>query len=481
MSHQLALCYRVLKEHNISVPLDFGITIDDFISHEAKALWGIIIGYYTDPRSAGSLPDASLLSQDTTAGTFIIGDDMPNLTIEHLCHEVRRWRVASEGNQAVVKFSEAIAVHRLDPMGPLAELQGHVTRLMALGTRANTDMSLLQGAQNLYRRIQRAGEGVNLAKLSWPWEPLQACTFGIQPDDYVIFYARPKQGKTWNLAYLIAWAFHYEKRVLVYTKEMTPDNIYMRTLACIMRIAYTELRGAAMSQYAPLRPEDQAQLDGLIRAMHNDANLASLVTVLSGRDVGAGQDTVPWLRSKIERYKPEIMFIDGEYLLSDHRKSNSDHQRVMNISRDIRDMVLATRVPVIGTMQANRKAEGNSAASGADIAYSDALAQDTTLFARIIKDKESPTSSVIIGGSREFDLHGFRMYFEPAKNFGFHSILNEKEIQKAIENDVGEDEKKDEKPTKAAKAAKKSGNKPAKDTRDADEAHHFKNMPENLQ
>jgi hypothetical protein len=478
MSHQLALCYRVIKDRNIAAPLDFGITVDDFISHEAKALWSIIIGYYTDPRSAGSLPDASLLGMDTTKGTFAVGDDMPNLTIEHLCHEVRRWRVASEGNQAVVKFSEAVAVHRLDPMGPLAELQAHVTRLMALGTRANTDMSLLQGAQNLKRRIQRAGEGINLAKLSWPWEPLQQGTFGIQPDDYVVFYARPKQGKTWLLAYLIAWAFHFEKRVLVYTKEMTPDNIYMRTLACIMRIPYTELRSAAMSQEAPLRPEDQAQLDSLICAMHNDANLAGLVTVLSGRDVGAGQDTVPWLRSKIDRYKPEIMFIDGEYLLSDHRKSNSDHQRVMNISRDIRDMVLSTKVPVIGTMQANRKAEGNSTASGADIAYSDALAQDTTLFARIIKDKESRTSSVIIGGSREFDLHGFRTYFEPAQNFGFHSILNETEIQKAIENDVGEAEAKEEKP---AKKAKKASNKPTKDTRDEDEAHHFKNMPENMQ
>jgi DnaB-like helicase C terminal domain len=463
MSHQLALCYRVIKTHDIAPVLNFGITVDDFVAPEAKALWGSIITYYTDPRTAGSIPDATLLSVRHNT-VFNLGDDMPGTTLDGLCAEVRRQRVATEGNKAAVKFSESLATYKSDPMGPLAQLQAEITRLMALGTTANTDVSLLQGARNIRQRIEWARQGVDFSKMTWPWDPLQKGTFGIRPDDYIVFYGRPKSMKTWILAYLIAWAFWHEKRVLVYTKEMTPDNVYMRALACILRLHYQELRGAMMSQAHPMSVEDEMRLCELIRQLEESPTLATFIMVASGREVGPGLDTVTWLRSKVEKYKPDLTIVDGLYLLSDHRKHTSDHQRVMNISRDLRDMVLGTNNPLIATMQANRKAEGNKDANGSEIAYSDALAQDTTMYARVIADKETPTISLVIGGSREFSLHGMRINAVPATDFSYHSELFEKDIKKALEGDVGEDEKKDGKEAKEAKKAKRSGDKKPADT-----------------
>jgi hypothetical protein len=116
----------------------------------------------------------------------------------------------------------------------------------------------------------------------------------------------------------------------------------------------------------------------------------------------------------------------------------------MNISRDLRQMVLSTGVPVIATMQANRKAAGHNDANLDEIAYSDALAQDATMAARVINDKVSPTISVVIGGSREFKLHGFRINAVPARDFSYHSELTEKDIEKAKEGDQSEVEKKKE-------------------------------------
>jgi hypothetical protein len=245
--------------------------------------------------------------------------------------------------------------------------------------------------------------------------------------------------KTWVLCYLIAWAFENEKKVVVYTKEMTPDNIYARTLACILRLLYDDLRGATTS------PENDAQLDELAMMVENDARLSNMLTVLSGRDVPEGGDTVPWLQSKIEKYQPDLIFVDGLYLLSSQRKFTSDEGRVRGISRDLRAMNLSTGVPVIATMQANRKAAGHRDANLDEIAYSDALSQDCTVAARVINDKTSPTISVVIGGSREFKLHGFRIHALPARDFSFHSILDEKEIQKAKEADQSEEEDKDKK------------------------------------
>jgi hypothetical protein len=472
MSCEMALCYRVLKTKDIAPVLDFGITIDDFISHEAKALWATIIGYYNHPQSAGSVLDPYVLRIDNK--NFAVGDDMSGHSIQSLCTEVRKYRVKAESNQAIVDFTQAMAFHEIDPMGPLAVLNGHVTRLQALGTRANTDVSLLQGIQGIKQRILLAKSGVDFSKMSWPWQPLQDETFGVQPDDYVVFYGRPKSMKTWVLAYLIYWAFAQERRVLVYTKEMTPDNVYMRTVACILKIAYAELRGAVMSQYKPMSPAEEMALDATIAYIQSDPSVSNLVTVLSGRDVGAGMDTVPWLASKVDKYKPAILFVDGLYLLSDHQKHNSDHQRVMHISRDLRDLVLGLKTPVIATMQANRKAAGHREANLDELAYSDALGQDATIAARVINDKNSPTISVIIGGSREFNLHGFRIHGVPAKSFDFHSVLTEQDIKKATEDDHGEEEAKE---PKKAKKAKKKGEGP-QNTEDADFEHHANKIGE---
>lgn len=452
MSYQMALCARVIKTGQLMPVLDFGITADDFTIQTAKSLWGLLLSYYQQPESAGSvLHDETLKSWFKQ---YVLPDDMPHYTVETLCYEVRRERIITSANSAAVNFSSNLSIPTCNPLQALQELHTQVSGLIALGTNGDTDIGLRRGVNNILAKMELQRQGTNFSKMRWPWKPLQDATFGLQPDDYIVFYGRPKSMKTWVLVYLMAWAFENEKKILVYTKEMTPDNVYMRALACIQKIPYDDLRGGPLV----MPPDDYERLMQFARMVQQDDYLSSLITVLSGQDVAAGGDTVSWLHSKIDKYQPDVMFVDGMYLLSDQKKSTVDHARVMNISRDLRAMNLATRVPVIATMQANRKAAGHSDANLDEIAYSDALAQDATIAARVINDKTSPTISIIIGGSREFKLHGFRIHADVARNFTFHSEMTEKDTQKAKEADAAEDvaaakAKKDkEKKDKAEKA-----------------------------
>jgi hypothetical protein len=163
--------------------------------------------------------------------------------------------------------------------------------------------------------------------------------------------------------------------------------------------------------------------------------------VLSGRD-SEGHDGVTWLQAKVRQYKPDIVFVDGLYLMNDDRgsKKTADWQRVMHISRDIRQMILENRVPVIATMQANRAAAKNNAAELDEIAFADAVGQDITQGFRVINEKNSPTIALVAGGSREYQLHGLRIHGVPCTNFTFHSIMSEKEIEKAHRDDSTHDE-----------------------------------------
>ena len=471
MSFQDALCFRVIKHRDeIRVVLEFGITVDDFITHENRTLWQFIEHYYSDPKTPGQVPSVHELGV-RTQGKFSLGDDFEGMTTQALCVEVRRQRLVQRGHQACLEFTENLGVPSSDPMNALSIMQGHLTGLIALGTSVNTDVSMLQGSDRMLVRMMDAEQGIDRSKMRFPWGPLDDETFGVQEDDYILFYGRPKSGKTWVLASLIDACYKQDKRALIYTKEMTADGIWMRTLACILGLEYKELRGAVFGRNKPMNKDDKFRLFELNRYLKSDPRAADSLVVLNGREAGPGRDTVPWLRSKIEKYRPDVVFVDGMYLLSDHLKNASDQQRVMNISRGLRDTILATRTPIIATTQANRKAAGHKEANLDEIGFSDSLGQDVTLAARVIGDKTTPTMSLVIGGSREFTLHGLRLNCKPARDFSFLEVLSEDDIRKATEGDHGEDEKKDKKPKKATKGDKAADQERAK-TEDADMKYH---------
>jgi hypothetical protein len=119
-------------------------------------------------------------------------------------------------------------------------------------------------------------------------------------------------------------------------------------------------------------------------------------------------------------------------------------------------MVLDTEVPVVATIQANRDAAKHNNANLDEIAFSDAIGQDVTVAIRVINDRDGPTISLVLGGSREFKLHGFKIHGEPATNFSFHSEMSEKDIRKAQEGDMSEEEEKKGRKKSSAKDPKQA-------------------------
>jgi hypothetical protein len=145
--------------------------------------------------------------------------------------------------------------------------------------------------------------------------------------------------------------------------------------------------------------------------------------------------------SKVELYRPDVVFIDGMYLMSDSKNAKKDHERVRNVSRSVRAMNLKTNVPVIATLQANRAAAKNQDANSDEVAFSDAIGQDATLLMRCIREQDKPTIAMVIGGnSREFQLDGFRIHGVPASNFNYYGEISVKEIEQAKEKDAGGNE-----------------------------------------
>jgi hypothetical protein len=433
---ELQLVSRIVRAGDLNSVVQWGITEADFLTPEGKAYWRTLWGYYAAADTTGAILGAHAFQ--TKFPNFQLCDD-PTMTTEALCAEVRRQRLSVDF-RSVAQANLELVDH--DPLQAISQMQACMTDLQNIGMSQVTDVHFYDGFARGVHRMELIEQGFDLSCGAWPWLALQEATLGLQEDDYVILYGRPKSMKTWVLAYLMAWFFECRKRILIYTKEMTPDNIFFRAGACLARVRYQALRSAQLDW-------EEKQAIYAVQRMLYLSRLSQSVVCLSGADATEGGDNVPWLRSKIEQYKPDIVFIDGLYLMSDTKGAREDHARVRNISRGVRQMNLDTRVPVIGTLQANRAAAKNQEANLDEIAFSDSIGMDATILARVINEKDKPTLALVMGGSREFKLHGFRIYGVPAVNFGYEGEISVGEILTAKEKDDAPED------TRHAKKAKK--------------------------
>lgn len=420
---EMQLVSRIIHSGELSKVVDWGIASDDFLTNEGRAMYNHMSGYYMAAESSGSVIGPEAMAHFYP--NFVRCDD-PSMTIEALCSEVRRQRLSIEGQN---RAAEAMQLFATDPLAGMNAMNTATSTLNAIGFGKNNDRMLGAAYNDIYTNYRLMQSGVDLSWGAWPWAPLQEATQGLQVDDYICFYGRPKSMKSWILAYYVAFLFNCGRRILIYTKEMTQDNIFQRVIACIAEIDYARFRAGKSTL-------DEEAAFVAIGHYINAMMANDQIVCLSGRDAPKGGDNVPWLRAKIEKYRPDLFAVDGLYLMSDTHNAKKDNERVRNISRDLRQMILDTGVPGIVTLQANRAAAKNDEANLDEVAFSDGISMDCTAIIRVINEKESPTIQLVVGGSREWDLNGIRIHGIPANNFTFHSLLSSKEIEKAKQNDT---------------------------------------------
>lgn len=418
----MQLLSYIIEHGALNEALNWGIKEDDFITDEGHHIFSGMVYALRDPQFRRSQLGTHAIR--SMFPDFVFCSD-PTMSLEALCTQVRQQRHKIE-LQAVAR---QLATGKGDPLAVAVEALERLQRnILAVGYGQRNDINFAESLERALQDHDRLAAGIDLSIAKWPWEPFNDATGGIQNDDYIVFYGRPKSKKSWMLAYFIACMFLQGKRPLIYTKEMTGDNLFKRVSACIAKVQYQDYRRGQLT------PEERAYLQDIYEAAKDVRSHQDMIA-LDGKDSRGGGDTVDWLNAKVEKYKPDIVFIDGMYLLSDARgsKNQKDNFRVQNISRDIRQMILATSTPVVATIQATRAAAGHKNANLDEIAFSDAIAQDATAAMRVVNEDRmddfggKDVASLIVGGSREWRFSGCRIFAECATNFDFIQCLDERE------------------------------------------------------
>lgn len=191
-------------------------------------------------------------------------------------------------------------------------------------------------------------------------EQLDAKTGGIAQGDLIYCIGRLGTGKTTLSLWVLTKMLLQGKRILMASNENRADDVVAKI-------------DSYLGGFNPLNKRT-------MRWTEDDKNRISTVSYMAKHMEGEVfisnrpvQD-VKEVRSLIYSYRPDIVMIDGIYLMKGVA-GDSHWEKITNISRELKQIAMGEGCPVWGIHQASRNAIGKRI-EVEHVAYADALAQD---------------------------------------------------------------------------------------------------------
>ena len=225
-----------------------------------------------------------------------------------------------------------------------------------------------------YLRVKNMG-GVDGYKT--PWEVLDDATMGFHEGEFIAIVSRPGVGKSFLLTIFAEHAYRNDLRVLFITNEMADVQIMQRFDAVHFKLPYTELRAGLLPDHL-----EEKYFSGLGEMSENEEN-DSLIVISDVHGVAS-------IGAKIDQYKPDIVMIDGLYLLHDDKAAHSKWESTTNISRDIKRLARKKRVPILATTQFNRAADEirMDKVTLSNLGFSDSIGQDADVVLGLFRTRD---------------------------------------------------------------------------------------------
>lgn len=311
-------------------------------------------------------------------------------SIESLMHNLQNRFVRTQLDDIM----DEMEVDHEDPMASVSDLMSQLQSLRAQVDRG-TGEDVAATANTALDRYAERRENKGAVGKEWPWYPLQASTLGAQDGMYTIFYARPKNMKSWLAVYLIVhWYVMYGTKILVVNRELSKAQFQDRLIAMLAGVPYSEFRKSQLTD---------AQYEMLEEAagyMVENKNIIIESIYSCGAEAAAEVDA---LCEKYELKEGDILIIDGMYFYA----GSSDWQLMREFSQGVQRATKRRGLVTVCTTQGNRNQGRQGADVGEELGLGDGPAQDCDMAVRVSLDEDSQELTLSIRAIREGRLCSF--------------------------------------------------------------------------
>ena len=213
------------------------------------------------------------------------------------------------------------------------------------------------------------------ARTSLPYgiELLDYYTGGASAGDLIYIFGRLGTGKTTFAMWIIKKWLEAGHKILVVSNENRAEDIVAKIDSFIG--GWNPLKRRLMDW----TPDEEVKIK----------TVSHIASTLDGEIIipTVPIHSVDEVQSLIHSHNPDVVVIDGVYLLSDNKGDSANWEKLTDVSRNLKRLADGHGIPVVGIHQANRASIGKRVGIE-NIAYSDALGQDADLVLGLSEEED---------------------------------------------------------------------------------------------
>ena len=212
-----------------------------------------------------------------------------------------------------------------------------------LTTDRSYDLSLNDAVKELLPKYMLRKNSPLMAGMPYGFGPLDESTDGMLPQQLGLIYGGSGVGKSW-LACIIAYrAFKAGFKVLHITKENSDIEIASRLTALQCNVSPFRLRKG------DLTPWEEKKLG---RLSHRLLNFGERYIISSQDEIDNADSGSEGVRQKIIQYHPDLVIVDGLYLLQDDDLTGPEWQTLRKMSYRLKNIARKQNVHILAVTQA---------------------------------------------------------------------------------------------------------------------------------
>lgn len=378
MAHdnEIRLLSKVVRDRNLIPLIEARVTNDWWANIEARDLYRWLNEHWS---KYGEVPTATSVRDEFPNFPLLKVEDSLDYLLDRFIG-YRRYVHVEDMLQGAAEILSATNDHE----EALTLVERSLSEIYQEGTPGVSDLRL---SEDPLRRFQDYldAEAIAGSLLGLPtgFEKIDEATAGLQGGQLVTVIAPPKTGKSQVLLQMGINLHEAGHNVLFQTFEMTNAECRDRHDAMRSKVSYNRMRRRAL-----IEPEKNAY-KAMLAGMESDENDLILSDSLTGITVSA-------LAAKIEQTRPDIILVDGVYLMIDEVSGESNTpQALTSITRSLKRLAQRLEIPVvISTQTLLWKMRGGKVSADA-IGYSSSFFQDSDVILGLEEIEEEPEARLL--------------------------------------------------------------------------------------
>ena len=373
--NEVRLLSRAIRTRDITVLLERGVEGSWFFNDDNRAVWEFIRTHWTKYQE---VPTAATVLDNFPTYRLLAVDD----SIDYLIDQFIDFR---KRQKAIITVKEAAdAIQAGDHNAAISIMGKGFATLIDEGSTSSGEIDLTKDAMDRYDEYLDIKTRPNgLLGMATGFKVMDMATAGLQPGQLVTIIAPPKTGKS-VLAMQMAVNVHNDGFTPMFQSfEMSNLEQQHRHDAMRAHISHGRLiRGA-------LTPVEEARYREMLTKM-GSMHKFYLTESISGA-------TVSQLALKLEKHRPEILFVDGVYLMFDEiSQERGTPLALKNITQSMKRLAQKYQIPIVQSTQVLRAKMTRGQVTADSIGYSSSFHQDSdVIFALQRQDEEDDSSRLL--------------------------------------------------------------------------------------